>query len=197
MPLRLQLSTGSVVRLTLRTNDSILVVRQHVAAMADVNVGGVRLFFAGKQLTDNTRLKDAGLRKNYTVQAVLSEARLSKTSLKRDAASAVASELPAFTKESCSKVKSTLHSSTEVSTEQVGILIAAVPTTGLVDNIEQTGMSTALVASTGCGLSAEQAGTSSAVLPSTESEVSTVDLPSSSALPKDDESSSCGLDTAF
>ena len=179
LPIRLQLSTGPVMRLTVRTNDSVLLVRQHVAAMTDVSVGGVRLFFAGKQLTDNTRLKDAGLRKNYTIQAVLSGVGLSEACVGTDPTGADVAELSS---ELPSELQRTLSTSTDmlpVSAEQVEISAAAVPTTGCVENVDEMQMSAALV-------------------PSTESEeLAVVDLPTTSSLPRVVESSYCGLDTAL
>jgi len=193
LPIRLQLSTGPVLRLTVRTNDSVLLVRQHVAAMADVDVGRVRLFFAGKQLTDNTRLKDAGLRKNYTVQAVVSEAGLSETSLGSDAARVSAAELPSFAEEPSSVPQRTLPTSA-VSEEQIGISVVAVPETGFVEKTEKVQMSAAFVPSMGSGLDTEPTVTSSAVIPTTEP---AGDLSASSALPEDVDISSRGLDTSL
>jgi len=187
LPIRLQLSTGPVMRLAMRSNDSVLVVKQHVAAMADVGAAGVRLFFAGKQLTDNARLKDAGLRKNYTVQAVLSEAGLSDTSASIDAAGGDVQKLTSFTKEPRSAPEHDLPTSTEVlavSAEQIGTSVAAVPTTESVENSEQVRTSAALVLSIEPGFHREHTGTSSAV----------VDSSMSSALPKDVAGSSHGLD---
>lgn len=168
LPIRLQLSTGPVLRLTLRTNDSVLVVRQHVAAMSDVNVSGVRLFFAGKQLTNNTRLKDAGLRKNYTIQAVLSDAVLSKTLLPTGTPAVGIAELPPSAEEPPIEVRGSLLTSTEaltVSAEQIALSVSGVPTTGSVDSVQ-------IQTCIGSGLSAEQAGTSPVAVPSAESKVS-------------------------
>jgi len=174
LPIRLQLSTGSIMRLTVRTNDSVLLVRQHVAAISDVNVDRVRLFFAGKQLTDSTRLKDAGLRKNYTVQAVLSDTELSKTSSQIGTSGGDVAELPSFTEEPLAELQSTLQTLTEtltVSAEQIGMSVADVPTTGSVEDSERTGTSVPVVLDTGSGLNAEPSGTSSAVVPSVVFEV--------------------------
>jgi len=193
LPIRLQLSTGPVLRLTVRTNDSVLLVRQHVAAMADVDVGRVRLFFAGKQLIDNTRLKDAGLRKNYTVQAVVSEAGLSETSLGSDAARVDAAELPSFAEVPTSEPRRTLPTFA-VSEEQVGISVVAVPETGFVEKTERVQMSAAFVPSVGSRLDTELTGTSSAVVPTTEP---AGDCSASSALPEDVNICSRGLDTSL
>jgi len=174
LPIRLQLSTGSIMRLTVRTNDSVLLVRQHVAAVSDVSVDRVRLFFAGKQLTDSTRLKDAGLRKNYTIQAVLSDTGLSKTSSQIGTSGGDVAELPSFTEEPLAELQSTLQTSTEtltVSAEQIGMSVADVPTTGSVEDSERTGTSVPVVLDTGSGLNAEPSGTSSAVVPSVVFEV--------------------------
>jgi len=114
LPIRIQLSTGSVLRLTMRTNDSVLVVRQHVSATADVDLQCVRLYFAGKQLTDSTRLKDTGLRKNYTVQAVLAEVGLSATSV-----------VPSPTM--CTEVCGDLPHSPATPAQDVGVSLAVVP----------------------------------------------------------------------
>jgi len=193
LPIRLQLSTGPVLRLTVRTNDSVLLVRQHVAAMADVDVGRVRLFFAGKQLTDNTRLKDAGLRKNYTVQAVVSEVGLSETCPGSGAAHVDASELLSFAEEPPSEPRHILSTS-GASQEQIGISVVAVPAVGFVESSEQVQVSATVVPSTGSGLNTESTGMSSVVIPSTEPGA---DLPASSALPENVDSSSCGLDTSL
>lgn len=193
LPIRLQLSTGPIVRLTLRTNDSVLSVRQHIAAMSDVSVGGVRLFFAGKQLTDNSRLKDAGLRKNYTVQAVLSDAGLSKTSSQIDAAGDDVAELPSFAKELPVKLPGTLSTSAEavtVSVEEIGMSVAVVRATGSVEEDSEQTMKTSVpvVPETGSGSNVEQTGTPPAVVRDTESEfLATVDTPTSSASSEDAE----------
>ena len=190
LPIRLQLSTGPVMRLTMRTNDSALSVRQHVASMTDVGVGQVRLFFAGKQLTDHTRLKDAGLRKGYTIQAVLSEAGLSETSLKVDSDVA---EMPSFSDEPPSKFARTIPAETEaVATEQVVVSAGDSPVVEFVDNSEQMQMSAECVTSAGSALSTECTWTSSAVESNTEFDVLPVP---SYAVMKDVENSSCGLDT--
>ena len=186
LPMKLQLSTGSVMRLTLRSNDSVLLVRQHVAAVTNVGVGGVRLFFAGKQLTDNTRLKDAGLRKNYTVQAVLSDtaaAGLSKTTLRIDTAGVDVVKLPPppFVEEAPAECRGTLPTSA-VGAEGIGM--SAVPGTTSPGHLEP---SMPVVSKTGSGLNVEQTGVSPAGVPGTESQgPSSVDLPTSSALSEDD-----------
>jgi len=201
VPIRLQLSTGSVMRLTVRTNDSVLLVKQHVAATAGVNVKRVRLFFAGKQLTDSARLKEVGLRKNYTLQAVISDARFSKSSLQVDTADIDVVESLSSTEEPSSEVKSTLPVLTgtlAVSSEQLGSSSAAVPTTGSEESPGQMETSMALVPVTESEVNTEQIGTPFAHLPGTESEAPAAgDSPTVSVLPKDVKTSSGGLDTPF
>lgn len=171
LPIRVQLSSGSVVRLTARTNDTVLLVRQHVAATADVSVDRVRLFFAGKQLTDNARLKDAGLRKNFTMQAVLSEVLLSKPSLRVDVD---VLESPLSTEEpSCATVPASTGTPA-LNVEHLGMLSPDVPTDGLVGSQEPT----------------------PAPIASEESEiVATLDTRSKSSMLKDEETVSGGSDT--
>jgi len=192
LPIRLQLSTGSVLRLTMRTNDSVLSVKQHVAATSGAAVNSVRLFFAGKQLTDSARLKDAGLRKNYTLQAVLSDVRFSKASLQVDTADVDVVEAPSSTEEQ--SAKSTLPDLTvqlSVNVEQLGL-----SSTRSEENREQTRTSTLHVTATESKVDREQVGTSSAGLFDTESEaLAARDFPASSAVQNDLETSSGGLDT--
>jgi len=200
LPLRLQLSTGSVLRLTLRTNDSVLSVKQHISATAGTTTDCVRLFFAGKQLADSARLKDAGLRKNYTLQAVLSDARFLKTSLQVDMADIDVVESPSSTEEPpTSDVMRTLPDLTgalAMSAEQLGLLSAVLPMTRSEESREHIGTSTELVSVTKSLDNTEQIGTSVADLPDTESEVlATSDLPSSCAPQNDLEPNSGGLDT--
>ena len=189
LSIRLQLSSGSTLRLTLRSNDSVLLVKQHVSAAAAVTVDDVRLFFAGKQLTDNTRLKDAGLRKNYTLQAVLSDARLSMSSLQADTAADmdVTTETPSTNEEACCGVKSSLPALTEtltVNREQLGLTSAERPETR---SEEQTGTSTERVTEL------EQTGTSEADTRPAET-LATSDLPAASAPLQDVEASCSGVD---
>jgi len=202
LPMRLQLSTGSVMRLTARTNDSVLLVKQHVASSAGITVNCVRLYFAGKQLSDNTRLKDAGLRKNYTLQAVLSDARLSKTSLQVDTTDVDVMDSPSSTEDPSSGVKSTVPDLTgalAMSAEQLGLSSTVVPTADLEGSPEQAEAPPTLVESVVLPeVNAEQIGSSAADLSGTASELlPTSDLPSCSALQKDMETSSDGLDTPF
>lgn len=185
LPMRLQLSTGSVMRLTPRSNDSVLLVRQHVAAVSNIGVGGVRLFFAGKQLTDHTRLKDAGLRKNYTVQAVITDAaaRLSTTSLPLDNARVDIAELPPppFVEETpaaeCGGTLPTLAPASAVSTEDIDVSV--VPTFCLPKHVEPVQSSMPVVSNT-------ETDVSLAAVPGTEFVgLTSVDLPTSSGSSED------------
>lgn len=197
LPIRLQLSSGPVLRLTMRTNDSVLLVRQHVSARADVDVSRVRLFFAGKQLTDNTRLKDAGLRKNYTMQAVLSEVALSVASVGVKATDVAVAELSSSTEEPSSERQLSSFPTTAVSEVEIGISVVELPGVRSVENSEQTETCATVASSTGCALNTELTGlgTLSTVVACTESEA-TAAL-GSSTVPKGSEVSSRSLDTSF
>jgi len=73
VPIKLLLSTGKHVRLTVRSTDTIGSVKRQVQAAADVDARRLRIFFAGKQLLDRQRISDAKIHRGYTLQVVVAE----------------------------------------------------------------------------------------------------------------------------
>ena len=73
LPIKLQLSTGKELKLTVHSTDTILVLKRQIQSQEGVGTSRQRLFFAGRQLTDRMRIKDAKVRKNYTIQVIISE----------------------------------------------------------------------------------------------------------------------------
>jgi len=73
VPIKLLLSTGKHVRLTVRSTDTIGSVKRQVQAAANVDARRLRIFFAGKQLLDRQRISDAKIHRGYTLQVVVAE----------------------------------------------------------------------------------------------------------------------------
>jgi len=73
VPIKLLLSTGKHVRLTVHSTDTIGSVKRQVQAAADVDARQLRIFFAGKQLLDRQRISDAKIHRGYTLQVVVAE----------------------------------------------------------------------------------------------------------------------------
>lgn len=73
LPIRLQLSTGKELRLTVRSTDTVQLLKRQVQSLEGIGASRLRLFFAGRQLTDRMRIKDAKIRKHYTVQVIVAE----------------------------------------------------------------------------------------------------------------------------
>jgi len=73
VPIKLLLSTGKHVRLTVHSTDTIGSVKRQVQAAASVDARRLRIFFAGKQLLDRQRISDAKIHRGYTLQVVVAE----------------------------------------------------------------------------------------------------------------------------
>jgi len=73
VPIKLLLSTGKHVRLTVHSTDTIASVKRQVQAAASVDARRLRIFFAGKQLLDRQRISDAKIHRGYTLQVVVAE----------------------------------------------------------------------------------------------------------------------------
>ena len=73
VPIKLLLSTGKHVRLTVHSTDTIGSVKRQVQAAASVDARRLRIFFAGKQLLDRQRINDTKIHRGYTLQVVVAE----------------------------------------------------------------------------------------------------------------------------
>jgi len=73
VPIKLLLSTGKHVRLTVHSTDTIAAVKRQLQATAGVDARRLRIFFAGKQLLDRQRISDAKIHRGYTLQVVVAE----------------------------------------------------------------------------------------------------------------------------
>lgn len=70
--LRVRLSTGKDVRLTASMADSIWELKKRLEGQEDIEVSAQRWFFAGKLLTDKTRLQDTKIQKDFIIQVIVS-----------------------------------------------------------------------------------------------------------------------------
>jgi len=73
VPIKLLLSTGKHIRLTVHSADTIGSVKRQVQAAANIDARRLRIFFAGKQLLDRQRINDAKIHRGYTLQVVVAE----------------------------------------------------------------------------------------------------------------------------
>ncbi|KAF7645857.1 hypothetical protein LDENG_00197150 [Lucifuga dentata] len=70
--LRVRLSTGKDVRLTASMADSISELKKQLEEQEGVGVSCQRWFFAGKLLTDKTRLQETKIQKDFVIQVIVS-----------------------------------------------------------------------------------------------------------------------------
>lgn len=73
VPIKVHLSTGQDRRLTVRSTDTILSIKQKIEATETVDCSRQRIFFSGKLLGDRLRVEDAKIHKGYVLQVVVSE----------------------------------------------------------------------------------------------------------------------------
>ncbi|CAG09366.1 unnamed protein product, partial [Tetraodon nigroviridis] len=69
--LRVRLSTGKDVRLSASMADSIGQLKKQLKEQEDIDVSCQRWFFFGKLLTDQTRLQDTKIQKDFVVQVIV------------------------------------------------------------------------------------------------------------------------------
>lgn len=68
---KLQLSTGKELRTNVRTNDPILRLKEFVSQSENIPPSKQRMFFAGAELQNRVKVKEARIKKNYVVQVVV------------------------------------------------------------------------------------------------------------------------------
>ena len=73
VPIKLHLSTGRDIRLTVCSTDTISLVKRQVQTLAGVDARRLRIYFAGKQLTDRQRIDEVKIHRGYTLQVVVTE----------------------------------------------------------------------------------------------------------------------------
>jgi len=73
VPIKLHLSTGRDLRLTVCSTDTIGVIKRHVQTLAGIDARRLRIFFAGKQLADRQRIDEVKIHRGYTLQVVVTE----------------------------------------------------------------------------------------------------------------------------
>lgn len=73
VPIKLHLSTGRDMRLTVSSTDTVGVIKRQIQTIADIDVRHLRIFFAGKQLADRQRIDEVKIHRGYTLQVVVTE----------------------------------------------------------------------------------------------------------------------------
>lgn len=71
--LRLRLSTGRDLRLTVRSTDTVGMMKRRLQNQEGVAASTQRWFFSGRPLTDRLRLDQLNISKDYVVQVILSQ----------------------------------------------------------------------------------------------------------------------------
>ncbi|KAK7925886.1 hypothetical protein WMY93_008196 [Mugilogobius chulae] len=71
--LRLRLSTGRDLRLTVRSTDTVGMMKRRLQTQEGVAANTQRWFFSGRPLTDRLRLDQLNISKDYVVQVILSQ----------------------------------------------------------------------------------------------------------------------------
>ncbi|KAL2094873.1 hypothetical protein ACEWY4_009592 [Coilia grayii] len=71
--LRLRLSTGRDLRLTVRTTDTVQHMKRRLQAQEGVAAGTQRWFFSGRPLTDKMKLDELKISRDYVVQVIVSQ----------------------------------------------------------------------------------------------------------------------------
>ncbi|XP_072230116.1 ubiquitin domain-containing protein 1 isoform X1 [Leuresthes tenuis] len=69
--LKVRLSTGKDLRLSASMTDAIRQLKKQLQAQEDIDVSHQRWFFSGKLLTDNTRLQDTKIQKDFVIQVIV------------------------------------------------------------------------------------------------------------------------------
>jgi hypothetical protein len=73
VPIKLHLSTGQDLRLTVHSTDTIGSVKRQIQAVVTIDARRLRIFFAGKQLVDKQRIDDVKIHRGYTLQVVVAD----------------------------------------------------------------------------------------------------------------------------
>lgn len=73
VPIKLHLSTGRDLRLTVCSTDTIAAVKRQIQTIAGIDARRLRIFFAGKQLVDRQRIDEVKIHRGYTLQVVVTE----------------------------------------------------------------------------------------------------------------------------
>uniref|UniRef100_A0A3Q1BQM2 Ubiquitin-like domain-containing protein n=1 Tax=Amphiprion ocellaris TaxID=80972 RepID=A0A3Q1BQM2_AMPOC len=71
--LRLRLSTGRDLRLTVRSTDTVGMMKRRLQSQEGVPATTQRWFFSGRPLTDRLRLDQLNISRDYVVQVILSQ----------------------------------------------------------------------------------------------------------------------------
>ncbi|CAL1573187.1 unnamed protein product [Knipowitschia caucasica] len=71
--LRLRLSTGRDLRLTVRSSDTVGMMKRRLQTQEGVVANTQRWFFSGRPLTDRLRLDQLNISRDYVVQVILSQ----------------------------------------------------------------------------------------------------------------------------
>ncbi|XP_063059854.1 ubiquitin domain-containing protein 2 [Engraulis encrasicolus] len=71
--LRLRLSTGRDLRLSVRTTDTVQQMKRRLQATEGVAAGTQRWFFSGRPLTDKMKLDELKISRDYVVQVIVSQ----------------------------------------------------------------------------------------------------------------------------
>ncbi len=71
--IKLRLSTGKDVKMTVRSTETVYQVKKRLNTQAGVEPMRQRWFFSGKLLTDKTKIEEVKIPKGYVVQVIISE----------------------------------------------------------------------------------------------------------------------------
>lgn len=69
--LKVRLSTGKDLRLSVSMADSICQLKKQLQVQEDIDAANQRWFFSGKLLTDKTRLQDTKIQKDFVIQVIV------------------------------------------------------------------------------------------------------------------------------
>uniref|UniRef100_A0A3B1KDI4 Ubiquitin domain containing 1 n=1 Tax=Astyanax mexicanus TaxID=7994 RepID=A0A3B1KDI4_ASTMX len=72
--LKVRLSTGKDLRLSVSMADSICQLKKQLQVQEDIDAANQRWFFSGKLLTDKTRLQDTKIQKDFVIQVIVKPA---------------------------------------------------------------------------------------------------------------------------
>lgn len=85
IPIKVHLSTGKDLRLTVSSTDTILSIKEQIQAIEYIDCSRQRIFFSGKLLRDRMCVEDARILKGYVLQVVVSNVSTHAPSVDGDA----------------------------------------------------------------------------------------------------------------
>jgi hypothetical protein len=77
VPMKLRLSTGQDLKITVRSTDSVLKVKKLLFAQEGIDTFRQRWYFSGRLLHDKLRVEEIKIPKGYVVQVIIAPENLS------------------------------------------------------------------------------------------------------------------------